>query len=273
MPFEPGFLSGPAGKLFAVYYPVVGATGSAPALVHVPAFADEMNKSRHVVARASRALASGGTAVLVLDPFGTGDSEGDFGDASWTQWLDDIAIAVDMLRGKGHTKIGLWGLRAGCLLAVDAVARTSSISRLVLWAPVPKGEQFLAQFLRLRVASASLRGGQKESVKDLRQKLANGDSVEVAGYCLNGALTTPLAAADMMTNVPRIGMPVFWYDVVAAQGVQTSVAVDETGNRWSEAGVDLRRRTVICAPFWSTQELVDAPELSLRTCTDLANCE
>ena len=52
-------------------------------VVHAPAFAEEMNKSRRMVALQARALAEDGLAVLLVDPLGCGDSPGDFGDATW----------------------------------------------------------------------------------------------------------------------------------------------------------------------------------------------
>jgi alpha-beta hydrolase superfamily lysophospholipase len=49
----------------------------------------------------------------------------------------------------------LWGLRLGALLALDAAPLCDPApAGFVLWQPVVSGEQFLTQFLRLRVASA-----------------------------------------------------------------------------------------------------------------------
>ena len=68
----------------------------------------------------ARALAASGCEVLQIDLCGCGDSSGDFGDASWQDWLDDVVAAHAWLRAHSDAPLTLWGLRAGCLLAADA---------------------------------------------------------------------------------------------------------------------------------------------------------
>jgi alpha-beta hydrolase superfamily lysophospholipase len=93
----------------------------AGAVVHVPAFAEEMNKSRRAVANAARAMAGRGWQVLVFDLHGTGDSSGDFGDATWSGWLEDLRAAIGWLREHAASEPVLWGLRSGCLLINDVL--------------------------------------------------------------------------------------------------------------------------------------------------------
>src|SRR5436190_21776504 len=99
------------------------ATGqhSAGAMLYLHPFAEEMNKSRRMAAMQARALAAAGWTVLQLDLFGCGDSEGEFGSASWTQWLDDAAAAIEWLDADTGSTPALWGVRTGCLLTVQAM--------------------------------------------------------------------------------------------------------------------------------------------------------
>ena len=90
-PARPFFLQRGSRQLFCLHYAPAGA--SRGAVVHVPAFAEEMNKSRRMASLQARALAAQGWHVLQLDLLGTGDSEGDFGDATWADWMDDVAEA------------------------------------------------------------------------------------------------------------------------------------------------------------------------------------
>src|SRR5690606_27532247 len=80
------------GKRFAL---LTSPAASAPigGLLFLHPFAEEMNKSRRMVALAARAFASAGWAVLQVDLAGCGDSEGDFADADWQTWLDDVSHA------------------------------------------------------------------------------------------------------------------------------------------------------------------------------------
>ena len=45
-----------------------------------------------------------GYAVLIVDLFGTGDSEGDFGDANWEIWQNDMCVALRWLQDKGFSQ-------------------------------------------------------------------------------------------------------------------------------------------------------------------------
>src|SRR5262245_40499587 len=90
------------------------------AIVHSHAFAEEMNKSRRMVARAARALAAAGWAVLLIDLEGCGDSAADIGTATWQGWIDDVLFAHRWLSERFNCASFLWGLRAGCLIAARA---------------------------------------------------------------------------------------------------------------------------------------------------------
>src|SRR5665647_3289851 len=118
----------------------------------------------------SRALAQAGYAVLQIDLLGCGDSSGDFGDATWQGWVSDVVQGCHWLRsqsnfqcaGSGQRPLWLWGLRAGCLLAVEAARQVGEPCNFLFWQPPAAGKPLLQQFLRLKVA-ADLLGGQAKS--------------------------------------------------------------------------------------------------------------
>lgn len=84
-------------------------------------------------------LAASGFHVLRFDYSGQGDSCGAFGDARVSQWMADIGLAVEELRGSiGVECIDLVGLRLGALLAA-AVAPHNAVRRVVLWEPRANG--------------------------------------------------------------------------------------------------------------------------------------
>ena len=126
--------------------PSVPARG---AVVYVHPFAEEMNKARRMASLQAKAMAGAGYFVLQIDLHGCGDSSGDFGDALWERWIDDVAAACTRLRERTGAELWLWGLRTGCLLATEAVKRLDGATRLLMWQPTLSGKQFLQQFLRL----------------------------------------------------------------------------------------------------------------------------
>ena len=194
----PFFLPGTAGKLFCVYHERAPDTDERGDLVFVPPFAEEANQSRHTVVQMARSLARRGWGVLLLDLFGTGDSEGLFEECRWEIWRQDLMTAHAWLRDRGRNAVGLWGLRLGALLAADTAASHPGLfSRLVLWQPVTSGKSYLNQFLRIRTVGALIHGsGSRETTGQLRRRLASGESIGVAGYTLAPALAQELEDVD-----------------------------------------------------------------------------
>lgn len=252
---QPFFLQARTGSRFCLFHPPAGPCRAA--LVYLHPFAEEMNRSRRMAALAARALAAQGVAVLQVDLHGCGDSSGDFGDASWESWKEDVLLAADWLRERTGCPPGLWGLRLGALLALDAAALVQA-QRLLLWQPVVKGEQFLTQFLRLRLAGDMLQAGAASGgTRELRERLRAGETLEVAGYALSPALAQSIDALDAGQLAPAC--PVDWIEL----GQSPSPASGRVLARWGE---DVNTIAVPGPQFWSTQEIEVAPALLDATC-------
>jgi exosortase A-associated hydrolase 2 len=254
--FEAGFMDGTRGGLFYVLHvPAVSRTRGVVLFVHP--FAEEMNKSRRMVATQARALAQQGFVVLIPDHYGCGDSEGDFGDAEWGVWVEDLRLAASWLQERYDAPLVLWGLRTGCLLISELIQHHGIVpQRCLFWQPVTNGEQYLTQFLRLRIAAGML-AGEKESAKGLRQCLSDGQPLEVAGYRLPPAVAEPLAKARLACPP----CPVDWLEVVLEEGAELPPASARTVDAWREEGGQVAAAVVLGEPFWNTQEIREAPEL------------
>lgn len=258
MSFRPFFIDGPAGPLFAIHHPPLAGTPDRGDIVYVPPFAEEMNQSRRMAAMQARRLAAAGLGVLLLDPYGTGDSAGDFGDARWEIWEGDVGAALDWLDANRRRPVGLWGLRLGALLAM-AVARQQAdrVRRVVLWQPVTKGKTMLNQFLRLRVATEMAQKGGRETTETLRRTLAEGRAVEVAGYVLDPELAAAIDLAELGPLSPPGGCRVDWLEVAPSAEAGPSPAARRIADAWREDGAQLALKTVIGEPFWSLQSLFE----------------
>ena len=97
-PTQPFVLHAASGPLHATYFAPSGTPHPAGDILVVPAFAEEMNRCRAMVALQARQLAQVGMGTLVLDPYGTGDSCGDFVDADWAVWKADLQAGIAWLR-------------------------------------------------------------------------------------------------------------------------------------------------------------------------------
>lgn len=160
-----------------------------------------MNHTRPLMAAGARALAAAGWDVRCHDPFGTGDSDGDFAEATFRGWIDDVAD--DVVNARHHGPVVLWSARHGALLAAPVMAELRrrrkpsqaaegplGVSACVSWSPVANGSAALTQWLRI----AAMATGERPEV--LRARLGVGETVHAAGYPLTGAFAAELATLD-----------------------------------------------------------------------------
>jgi exosortase A-associated hydrolase 2 len=217
-----------------------------------------MNRSRRMVALQARQLVETGVRVIVFDLFGTGDSEGDFGDARWERWLEDVSTIASWARGE---RSSLLAIRLGALLALEAAAE-GGFHSAVLWHPCVSGNTYLRQFLRLRMAEKLINERpDAESVSALLARFTQGEAVEVAGYELAAPLALAIQARSFGDLTPQRISALHWFDVVAADGDPLSAATAATVERWAAAGVGVEAAAVRGEPFWSVQEITVAPLL------------
>ncbi len=235
--------------------------------IYVHPFGDEMNKSRRMVALQARAFAAMGFGVLQMDLFGCGDSNGEFGNARWDIWKQDLEIAWSWLENRATASISLWGLRLGALLALDfARSSTNIIDKIILWQPVISGELFLTQFLRLRLANEMLAGGSEKTTgtQAIRSSLAIGERLEVAGYELAPDLAVAIdSLRAIKLLVPKV--PVHWFEIVSKSGRTMPPAGAKVVRAWEKEGSNPQVHLVPCVPFWATQEITECPELISAT--------
>lgn len=234
-------------------------------VVYVPPFAEEMNKARRMAALQARALAQAGYSVLQIDLLGCGDSSGDFGDAGWQDWIDDVRRACAWLRQREPAASGaalwLWGLRAGCLLAAAAAPRLDEPAQFCFWQPMASGRLALQQFLRLKLAGALGSGNGAALMETMKQQLARGESVEIAGYRLSAALANGLESAQLLPDAAASAGRLEWLELSTQADAPPSPVSLKAQAQWQQAGYQVRSHRVQGPAFWQTSEIEDAPAL------------
>ena len=267
LPAEAFFLDAAPGRRFALYHAPNVAVQARGAILYVHPFGDEMNKSRRMAALQAKSLAAKGFAVLQIDLFGCGDSSGEFRDATWEIWKADLAAAKEWLHSRVALPMSVWGLRLGALLALDfARDAVDGIDRIVLWQPVMKGELFLTQFLRLRLATEMLAAdtGKNTGTHAMRKALKAGEILDVAGYELPPALAATIDTLDAAEWV-CVQNSVDWFEIMSESKHALTPASERVASAWTKAGVDLHIHQIACASFWLTQEITECPELISTT--------
>lgn len=269
MPIKPLFIDADGARLFALEYPPTGRPRGA--LLYVPPFAEEMNRCRALAAEQARALANAGYACLLLDPYGTGDSEGELEAASWDIWQRNVNDAASYLADATGCAVTLWGLRLGGLLAASVASHAPDrFPRLLLWQPVTDGNLFMNQYLRLRVANLMDRGLPAETTQSIRENLATGAVVEVAGYPLSSALVDGISSAKLASLDGLTQARIDWYENVAEDGGAPSIATRRTVEALTARGADIRTHTFTGAPLWQLHKRDVAPALIAQTTQQFA---
>lgn len=256
------------GRLFALHStPRSSARG---VLLYVHPFAEEMNRARRMAALACQAFVAEGWAVLQLDLAGCGDSSGDCEGTSWEAWLGNIDAATAWLRTRYSVPIVLWGLRAGCLLLSDWLARSDAEHPVMYWQPVSSGRQHMTHFLLLKVAGETP-GDQdaKSIVQGMRSRLDMGGSVDVAGYTVSAGIVKGIEQAVLDFAAGYRGRVSVLEVTSSGRNELTPILASFVG-RWREGGMDIETDVATGPAFWLTQEVSVAPDLIERSTQALA---
>jgi exosortase A-associated hydrolase 2 len=235
-------------------------------LLIVPPFAEEMNKCRRMMALLARGAAEHGVLSLIPDLFGTGDSDGDFRDASWAAWRSDLVGAGRWLESQGVRALDILAVRTGALLCSAALPELLSVSQvrqLMFWQPVTSGARYMQQFLRMRLAADAIvpEGRQGETGADLRSLLAAEGFLEVAGYTISRELHDDITRSDLTGGSCTGSRRIHWFEVVDSGSDGASPAAQRAIEALRRAGAAVEVSLVVGEPFWSTPEIATVPGL------------
>lgn len=255
---EAFFLNSAKGRLFCIGTLHADGKVARQSVVIVPPFAEEMNKTRHLLATLTRRIADAGYDVLLFDFFGTGDSEGDFADCSVATWRSDIDAVIQRLNPR--VRLHMVGFRAGALMAVDAASR-HDLHSLTLVQPPLSGRQQLDEMLRLRLAATLMDGGNREGVSALRGRLMTGETLEVAGYGLSRDLAMGLDSLELSGLDSGTLAAVNCMEIVSEPTAGTRDGLQRAIDSWKSAGMQVNLDNTVCSEFWATREIAPCPEL------------
>lgn len=215
--------------------------------------------SRAIVTAQSRAFVERGEAVVCLDYFGTGDSEGELDQTHADLWMHDIGDILAWIRDQGAASISLWGLRFGGLLAMQFVADNPDVSveRMLLWKPVINGKVLMGQFFRLKQVSESMKGGNKIN---WMARVVEGETVEIAGYPISTPMLQSVTAMTLKGLTIEPPPVTIWLEV-AAQKIAASV--DALRPLWQDHKLTVQ--PVTAPAFWQNPDCYQAPELLQQT--------
>ena len=262
-----GFFSGSKGQLFlSVQHNSANqiASACAGAVVLLPPFADEMNKSRHLLTKLMRQLSANGYDSFLLDNYGTGDSEGDLDQTSVDIWRTDLQQFLQIVAQCGYQHVSFVAVRFGSLQLFDLLNQFSlplALQQIVLWQPWFDTTKFWQQFARIKLAQ-SLGSNNKLTLTSLTQQLSAGVDLEIAGYPINATFYTSLMQLQSQFPAVLQHSPVHWFNSTTSTTV--APAVQHSISALSQQCL-LNVVHLPCQPYWQAAELVQAPELISQT--------
>lgn len=258
---EPDFLDGfQYGRRFALWISPPAGKPQRGSILCVQPFGEEANLSRRVlVAQASR-LARSGWTTLLMDPFGTGDSDGGSHDASLPIWRADLLHASRLARERSDGSFVLWGTRLGALLAAElALALDQLVSAMVFWQPASNGGPLLDPLLKLAKVGAVARTAPSDegSVQTHAGSQVLPATITLAGSALQRSLVDDLGAMAMQPPIVGergVPCPVLMLGMQRVVTGSAPKALSTLAGRWLDEGYLTQLRVVQAEPFWASLE-------------------
>jgi pimeloyl-ACP methyl ester carboxylesterase len=276
---EPVFFRGAGNARLCGVWRVPFADGSTPGagparvwVVCAP-FAEEEKSAHRTLVELADALVSKGDAVLFFAYRGTGDSDGEFANATLTAWSEDILDAVQFAcKTFPQSTPGLIGLRLGASLAAQ-VGEHLNIRNFILMEPVLRGRSFLMQLgarQKIRAALTEQEAGENSLSENLSAKNStaqnnNSQFEDMDGWPLGAAMREELHALDLSAHPPRLNaspapgvllLQIGPRDKIASSLEQFAGALDTAA----------KVRAVVMPPFWNRLDYVSpAPLLKAVT--------
>lgn len=243
-------------------------TSNENAILILPPFAEEMNKTRHLMSAVMQQLAAAGCNCFMLDNFGTGDSEGDLDQASVDIWRHDILQFIELLQQQGYQRLSVIAIRFGAMQLFDLLNKDAlalPLQNIVLWQPIFDVKKFWQQFARIKVAEA-MASGNKISQKELEQQLLQGDTLEIAGYPISPEFYQSLLNIKAAIPAQLSDCQLSWFETSQIENIALPV---QKMLQQLQQHSDVNFQQFKEEPYWQTTELASADKLIASTVQQL----
>jgi len=259
MKITPHFVSSAKGRIFCLER-IPDSQSPQRLLVLVPPFAEEMNKSRHMVTLISQALVNQNHGLALFDLYGTGDSEGVLSDATLESWRHDLEVYLKYLKRAYECPLDVLCLRFGALIYLGSQESLALTEDVHLWNPVLNGKLFMAQFFRMRIAAEMMRPlGDKLTMQNLIDEMGVSEFIEVGGYPVSQELYDSIATfAIDVSSLRSIKKRCFITEISPQTKKDVSSVIQNFISELVGVGWDAVAGTSQGDTFWSTQEISKA---------------
>jgi hypothetical protein len=274
IPFEPFFFANEHGvNLLGVWREPMGIRANAPLNPHgrkrvwviCAPFAEEEKSAHRTLVELCERLREGSAASLYFAYGGTGDSDGNFREASLTKWRGDVRSACGEARERWPGAVlCLCGLRLGASLAI-AEATACGADQCVLIEPILQGKSLLtavAQKKRLRAMMTK----NDSSIKPTGSAATKPSGTTIAatelpdddfdGWALGSDLRSEMEAFDLIRDFPAFEGKVSVIQVGPRESVAPSL------EQWARRFSGIQKLQAVKMPaFWNALDYARADAL------------
>ena len=262
----PFFLGARSGRIFCIRYRPQVEPARGPVVMFVPPFGEEMNKSRRILHLQAKDLGSKGIVSWLPDLYGTGDSEGEFREATWEKWLQDVEDVLAEIVAQENREVWFIATRLGCALAQHFLDRSGmQISGVILWQPVISGKKYISQLLRIRLIQEKQSGAANANTAVIRERLRSDKILEIGGYELNHNLFAKIEQIDMVKRSWSGVRDVFVVEVSSDPDSPPALDSNRAMKNWTSQGYNVHSMKVQGAPFYGASEIVVNHDLIAAT--------
>lgn len=256
-------------QIFLAHYLPAGHKArpdKAKAIILVPPFAEEMNRSKRMYVLCARLLANAGLHVICFDYSGTGDSSGEWGEFSYQDWVNDLKTVYDYAL-KTTSDVDFIALRFGALLLTDAIlGKFVSANKCIFWDPLESGEVLTRQLVRIKIAAAMADNSKKITSQEVMQSMYDIGHLESGGYHITQSMFDEISTKKLADNISKLL-------TVASVHWMASGKFKAGENKWlansfksDDLDSDLAKRSLSMHPvndvkFWMQQEVTISPKL------------
>ena len=251
----------------ARYSPIIDSrtANSKKAVVFIPPIVEELNRSKRMYVLCARLLANIGIDAFCFDYAGTGDSGGEYELIEFEELCSNLVDVYEFVQNTGFQKISFVTLRFGALLTANTVSENNLVlDKCVFWDPIEKGEVFVRQQIRIKIAAA-MSEGSKITTKSILADVSEQGYLEVGGYHLSASLIDSIKTLTLADAIDSLveATEVHWMTLGAAKRENAPSPIPiGVSDRLRD---NLTLHAIADTRFWIQQEVTISPKLLSAT--------
>ena len=242
-----------------------GSPGCRRGVLVVHPMGEEKKFAHRVLAQTAWALGKAGVWTLRFDLSGSGDSFGEFREATLGGWKREIIVAAAVLKRESRVEeIAVLGLRLGASLAWLVRGEIAGLREAVLWEPALSGKHYLESLWQRKLVREMMTTGKgKTTWAAGREEMTRTGYVDLDGWDLGAALAQDLEKLDLTRSEPPC--PSRTLAVQIAFNGKVSPELEKFAGTVRAANGVMETMGIRERPIWDRVELVEAAELTRTT--------